>query len=104
MKVVSVDPRALKELKKFSDNVYLKFIALFELLEEEGFLYKPLAKKLKSHKNLFELRVKSKGQFRSLYAYIGKGEIIILSVFNKKGQKTLVREINKAIKRLRNYL
>ena len=102
--MVSIDPRALKELKKFSNDAYLKFVALFKLLEEEGFLYEPLAKKLKGHKNLFELRVKSRGQFRSIYSYIGKEEIIILTAFNKKTQKTPIREINKAIKRLQDYL
>jgi len=47
-------------------------MALFELLSEEGFLYDPLAKKLKGQNNLFELRVKSKGQFRAFYAYVVK--------------------------------
>jgi len=77
---------------------------LLELLSEEGFLYEPLAKKLKGYKNLFELRVKSKGEFRCLYSYIGNEEITVLTAFNKKRQKTPVKEINKAIRRLKDYL
>jgi phage-related protein len=101
-KVIKIDERADKELISFSQEVQAKFFALFTVLEKEGFLKEPFAKKINN--NLFEIRVKFKGQWRAIYAYIKKKEIIILSVFNKKTQKINKKEINKAEKRLKEYL
>ena len=42
--------------------------------------------------------------YRSLYAYLGKEVIIILSAFIKKTQKTPIKEIQKARNRLKKYL
>ncbi|MBU3979562.1 type II toxin-antitoxin system RelE/ParE family toxin [Patescibacteria group bacterium] len=102
-KAVLIDKRAEKELRKFSRTVQLKFQALFEILEEDGKLEEPFGKKLSGRIDLFEIRVRQNGQWRALYAYIGKDSIIILCAFAKKTQKTPIIELDKAIKRLVDY-
>lgn len=98
-----VDKRARKELAKFPRVIQLKFQALLETLQEQGKLAEPYAKKLANTSGLFEIRVKSNGQWRALYAYYGKGIIIILSAFAKKTQKTPAFELQKATSRLQDY-
>jgi len=101
-KVIRIDERAYKKLSEFSKEVQAKFWAFFTVLEKEGFLKKPFAKKINQY--LFEIRVKHKGQWRAIYAYIGKKEIVILTVFNKKTQKIQKKEVKKAEQRLKEYL
>lgn len=59
-KTVRVDKGAYKELKKFPVGVYVRFTALFDILEEEGKLELPYAKKMQG--GLFEIRIKHQGQ------------------------------------------
>ena len=100
-KQVIIDKRADKEIKKFPKIVQTKFTALFIILERDGSLKEPLGKRINN--DLFEIRVKYKGQWRVLYAYLGKNEIVILSGFHKKTQKTPTQQIDKAIQRLKQY-
>jgi len=102
-KIILLHVRAEKELLKFSRVVKLKFKGLFEILESTGKLEEPFAKKLSGQNDLFELRVRHKGQWRAMYAYIEDSSIIILSAFHKKTQKTPQSELNKASKRLQEY-
>jgi phage-related protein len=102
-KTIIIDKRADKEIKKFSRTVQLKLVAAFELLEEKGSLKEPLAKKLAGASNLFEIRIRYQGQWRSVFAYLEKDQIIILSAFQKKTQKTPTSEIKKAQQRLKDY-
>lgn len=102
-KTVLLNKFAEKELRKFDRVVQLKFQALFELLEAEGKLEEPYAKKLAGSTQLFELRIKYKGQWRAIYAYIQNDLIIILCAFAKKTQKTPIQELQKAKKRLANH-
>jgi len=101
-KRVEIDPKANKELLAFTEEVQARFYSLFRLLESEGFLKEPFAKRINS--KLFELRVKHGGQWRALYAYVIKEKIVILSCFTKKTQKTPRDEIKKAEKRLKGYI
>lgn len=101
-KVIKIDERAHKELKKFSKEIQAKFWALFIVLEKEGFLEPPFAKRINS--DLFEVRVSHKGQWRAIYTYFYKKSILVLSAFNKKTQKTQKKEIQKAVKRLKEHI
>ena len=101
-KRIEVDSNANKELKAFSQEVQTKFVALFTILENEGFLKEPFVKRIDDE--LFEMRVKFEGQWRALYAYVDGNRIIVLSAFNKKTQKTPKQEVDKAKKRLRRYI
>lgn len=100
-KQLKLDKRAEKEIFKFPQLVQAKFAALFVILEQDGFLYEPNAKRI--NEDLFELRVRYRGQWRVVYAYIGKLEIIILSGFQKKTQKMPENEIKKALQRLKSH-
>ena len=100
-KQIILNYSAIKELDTFSIEIQARFNDLFQILETKGKLEMPFAKKLDT--NLFEIRIKHKGQWRATYAYILKNRIIILSAFLKKTQKTPKKEITKALRRLKTY-
>ena len=100
-KKVEIDIRSGKELKKFPIEVQAKLTAMFSILERDGFLRKPYGKRIDAE--LLEIRIKHKGQWRTLYAYLGKIKVIILSAFLKKLQKTPKKEIKKARRRLKEH-
>ena len=100
-KTVKIIKQADKEIKKFSQDVQTKARAVFDVLERDGKLIEPYGKKL--NHDLFEIRIKHKGQWRVLYSYFDKNIIIVLSAFHKKTQQTPIKEINKAKKRLKGY-
>jgi phage-related protein len=49
---------------------------------------------------LWEIRILGKSSTRIIYAHKVKDEIILLHAFKKKSQKTPIKEINTALKRL----
>ena len=103
-KEIIIDLRASKEIGKFPKAVRIKIRAYADLLGKTGELRKPFAKKLTTKPALYEIRVRYRGIWRVLYAYFGKNEIIILSAFHKKSQATPLREIERAIRRLKDYM
>lgn len=100
-KIVRVDKKAAKKIKKFPAEVQAKIKALTDILSRDGKLIEPFGKKIDS--DLFEIRVKYRGQWRLLYAYLVNDYVIILSAFHKKTQKTPLSEIQKAKTRLKGY-
>ena len=100
-KNVIVDTKAQKEFHEFPRIIQKEFRSLIDDLEEEGKLDYPDAKKLQ--KNLFEMRVRQEGIYRGFYAYIQKETIIIVRFFQKKTQKTPLKEIEIALRRLKQY-
>ena len=100
-KNVYLDKNAEKELRKFSEEVQLDFEAYFKILELEGRLDFPQGRKVS--KEIFEIRIKLKGEYRGFYAYIGKMDIVILHFFRKKTQKTPIKKLELAKRRLKQY-
>ena len=100
-KNIFVDKNAEKELREFSEEVQLAFEAYFKILELEGKLDFPQAKKIT--RDLLEIRVKFQGEYRGFYAYIGKLDIVILHFFRKKTQKTPIKDLELAQRRLKQY-
>ena len=100
-KRVYLDKNAEKELRVFDEEVQLEFEAYFKVLELEGKLDLPQAKKVS--RDLFEIRIKLKGEYRGFYAYIGKFGIVVLHFFRKKTQKTPVKDLELAQRRLKLY-
>ena len=100
-KNIFVDKNAEKELREFSEEVQLAFEAYFKILELEGKLDFPQAKKIT--RDLLEIRVKFQGEYRGFYAYIGKLDIVILHFFRKKTQKTRIKDLELAQRRLKQY-
>lgn len=101
-KVIEIDKRAEREICQFNEDVQIKITATLDILAKDGFLKEPFAKRI--DEELFEIRIKHKGQYRALYAYVKERRIIILSAFQKKTQKTAKKEIKKAKSRLQQYL
>ena len=100
-KNIFVDKNAEKELRGFDEEVQLEFEAYFKILELEGKLDFPQAKKIT--KDLFEIRIKLKGEYRGFYVYIGKLDIVVLHFFRKKTQKTPIKDLELAQRRLKQY-
>jgi len=100
-KKIVIDGNAWKELKEFSLEIQDEFYALLDTLREEGRLNPPEGKKIS--KDIFEIRVKLKGEYRGLYTYFGKTNILVLHFFRKKTQKTPIKNIKLAGRRLKQY-
>jgi phage-related protein len=101
-KRLEIDYRAAKEILEFTIEAQAKLAAILTSLEKLGYLKEPEAKRI--NEDLYEVRVRVGGQWRAIYAYLGKTVILILSAFRKKTQKTPEKEIKKALKRLREHL
>lgn len=100
-KIIYVDENAKKELNALEEIVQIEFYSQFKVLEEEGRLDYPTAKKIE--KNLFEIRIRIQGSYRGFYAYIQDEYIVILHIFQKKTQKTPLKNIKLAKRRLKQY-
>jgi len=101
MKTVFFDKNADKEFIKLSAAVKIGFQSLIQILIEKGRLDFPNSRKL--DKNLYEIRVKLQGEFRGFYAYVGENFIVILHFFHKKTQKTPIKNLKIAKRRLKQY-
>lgn len=100
-KKVFYDDNALVELHAFEESIQEDLDALVRILREEGRLSYPDAKKIT--KELFEIRIMSGGAYRGFYAYIWEEYVVILYFFQKKSQRTPLKNIATALKRLRRY-
>lgn len=100
-KQIFLDKNAQEELQAFNEDVQIEFEAYLKILEIEGKLDFPHAKKVS--KELFEIRIKMQGEYRGFYAYIGKLNIIILHFFRKKTQKTPTKNLELATRRYKHY-
>ena len=98
---VFFDNKAQKEFEDFTEPVQIKFDSLFKTLKERGRLDFPDGRKI--DKNLYELRIKYQGEYRGLYAYVIQSQIIILHFFRKKTQKTPIKNLKTAKRRLKFY-
>jgi len=100
-KEIFYDKNALKELREFEDKIQNEFQAYIALLASEGKLEFPEARKVT--KSLFEIRVNQRGTYRGFYAYIKDQYVVLLHFFQKKKQKTSLKNIKLAEQRLKNY-
>ena len=83
-----------------------KYIFIADLLEEFGIeVREPYVKSLTGKKKMHEIRIKDKANIhRVLYfAFTGR-KLVLLHGFTKKGQKTPVRELDIAGKRMNEYI
>ncbi len=90
-----------QETLSFPSGILANLLHVFELVEEFGpALGKPYTAPLGD--GLFEIRAKGKeGIGRSIFITVKGQEIIILHSFIKKTQKTPLRELNIAKKRMK---
>ena len=99
-----LDHRGKNPVGDFLDenkNIKIKAMMIFHNITEFGLISViPHIKKL-SGLPLWEIRILGKDKARILYVSEIKDEIILLHAFKKKTQKTPMKEINIAIKRLK---
>lgn len=92
------DLRVDKEIRSLSQKDQSKIVEITELFIKYGFYVKePYLKKLIA--GLWELRA---GRWRLLFGIVAEGAIIV-NIFLKKTQKTPKKEIETALKRLKEY-
>lgn len=91
-----------KIFEEVNKSTSAKIIHSINLLEKHGpFLGMPYSKKLQ--KSLYELRILGKENIRIMYSF--KNNVIyILTAFKKKSNKTPKKEIEKAVKKINQYL
>jgi phage-related protein len=99
-KIVRFHIKALEEYHDLPPKVQKALEAIIKVLQRSGELREPLGKKINGYKNLYEIRIKKYGQWRSFYGYLSNNIILVTHIFNKKTQKTPQRSIKLAIKRL----
>jgi len=100
-KEIFYDKNALKELSGLKEEVQEEFQAYIKTLRQEGKLEYPEARKMAE--NLFEIRVVYEGLYRAFYAYIKNDYIVLLHFFQKKTQKTPLKNLKLAQQRLKQY-
>lgn len=100
----------ISPVKEFIDSLSpeskAKYIFIADLLEEYGIVVKePYVKPITGRRKLFELRIKDKANIHRIlyFAFTGK-KFILLHGFTKKTEKTPVREIDIAVKRMEEFL
>lgn len=103
-----VDEKGNIPVKEYIDNQKIKerakiFIFINFLKENNGYLDEPYSKHIKG--KIRELRIDFfKNHHRIMYFVFTGEEIILLSAFTKRTEKTPQREINKAINNYNNFL
>jgi len=96
--------KALKELSYFDASVRTKFHKIFAIIEECGKRLPTKQFKKIVNTDLFEARVKHRNEtYRGIGGFV-KPNFIVVLFFQKKTQKTPVKELKKAIKRYKNLL
>lgn len=100
-KVTFFSEKVKDEALSFPDGILADFIHITEIIEEFGpSIGKPYTAPMGA--GLFEIRARGKeGAGRALFCIEKGKELIILSSFVKKTQRTPRREIDKARKRMR---
>lgn len=106
MKEIIWDKAAKKTVRSFSPEVKREIGTLLMILQFGETLGPPQSKAFKTiHSSAFELRVKdSSGAYRVSYVLFDKSNIFIPHSFTKKTQKTPLKEINVAKKRLERLI
>jgi len=80
-------------------DVIYSFLKRFQ--DDLMFRNPPYCKKV--YKDIFEIRIKVKDHYRILYAFLYKDCVILLHIFKKKTNKLPKKELELAIKRLKQY-
>lgn len=101
-KIIKYDKNAVEELKQLDIFVQKDLLAIIDNLGNKGRLEYPQGKKIT--KDIFEIRLKRNGVYRGFYAYIYENIVIILHFFRKKSQKTPIKNLKLAEKRLKKYV
>ena len=89
-------------LDSLENEIKFEILAhIMKLKNNSEYRKPPYCKKIS--KNIFEIRIKFRDCFRVFYAYIHKDHILLLNISKKKSNKAPKKEIDLAIKRLKEY-
>lgn len=90
----------LAQPKKIQDKIF-KVIEIIETIQR---VPKTYLAPVKSHKGLFEARVKLGSNIWRVFCFFDEGKLVILlNGFTKKTQKTPKKEIDKAVRLMKEY-
>lgn len=93
-----------KFLKAQSQKVQDKIFKVIEIIETYQHVPKTYLAPLKTYKGLFEARIKLGQNIWRIFCFFDKGKLVILlNGFTKKTQKTPKKEIDKAVKLMKEY-
>ncbi len=106
MNQVEWNKKALKKTKTFPREVKKELGYLIYKLQIDEILGMPKSKMMPAiGKSCYELRVKGiDGIYRAFYFLKIKGEVLIFHAFQKKSQKTTIKEIGVGKKNLKEML
>ena len=89
----------INKLDQETQDVIYAFLIKFR--DELKFRQDPHCKKITE--NVLELRIIAKDHYRILYAFIFQNNVILLHIFKKKTNKVSKKDLDLAIKRLKQY-
>lgn len=90
-------------IKSLSATQKNKIARIFSYIEIYGLTVAISHVRKLSSTPLWEIRILGQDSIRVLYATVEKDAILVLHGFNKKSQKTPVKEIDTALKRLEEW-
>lgn len=90
----------LSQPKKIQDKIF----KVIEMIETYQHVPKTYLAAIKSHKGLYEARIKLGSDIWRVFCFFDEGKLVVLlNGFTKKTQKTPSREIEKAVKLMKKY-
>ena len=90
----------LAQPKKVQDKIY----KVIEIIESYQHISKTYLAPMKTHKGLFEARIKLGSNIQRVFCFFDKDKLVILlNGFTKKTQKTPKKEIDKAVRLMKEY-
>ncbi len=95
-----------KFINNFDEITKARIRNSIKLLAEYGLtlLNTPWVKKIYNTPSLFELRITGKKQIRLIFFKYNPTVFVIVHIFVKKQQKTPLKEMRKAVKRVKEFL
>ena len=88
-------------IERWPDGIQAKYVRMIDLIEEFGPQLGPPHTKAVAP-GLYEIRIKAKeGIARSFFCYVEKQEIVVLHCFIKKSQAIPQKELDIALRRLK---
>lgn len=105
-KSVSGKEIILDSIENLDSNSIVKTRNAIRLFEEYGLslISTKWVKKIYKNPAVFELRVTGSKQIRLLFSEISSNTFLFTNIFVKKSQKTPIKEIDTAIKRLNEFI
>jgi phage-related protein len=106
MWTVSYDERLEEWLQEIPSDIKARVLRIVDMLVQfgPGNAREPYVRSVKGYKKLFEIRAKGKDGIARVFYYTHRSKtIVLLHGFTKKTAKTPQREIEVAIRRMKEY-